>query len=73
MAAFVEQVVLRDCPPPYFAFAHSMGGTVMLRVAHDGAAPFDRFVLCAPMIDLPRLRASLPMRPDATAARGRNG
>ena len=62
VAAFVEQVVLRDCPPPYFAFAHSMGGTVMLRVAHDGAAPFDRFVLCAPMIDLPRLRASLPMR-----------
>ena len=62
VAAFVEQVVLPDCPPPYFALAHSMGGAVMLRVAHDGAAPFDRFVLCAPMIDLPRLRASLPMR-----------
>ena len=62
VAAFVEQIVLPDCPPPYFALAHSMGGAVMLRVAHDGAAPFDRLVLCAPMIDLPRLRASLPMR-----------
>ena len=62
VTAFVEQVVLPDCPPPYFALAHSMGGAVMLRVAHDGTAPFERFVLCAPMVDLPRLRASLPMR-----------
>ena len=62
VAAFVQQVVLPDCPPPYFALAHSMGGAVMLRVAHAGIAPFERFVLCAPMIDLPGLRASLPMR-----------
>ena len=32
--AFYRQVVLPDCPPPYFALAHSMGGAVMLRVAH---------------------------------------
>ena len=25
---FVQQVVLPDCPPPYFALAHSMGGAV---------------------------------------------
>jgi lysophospholipase len=62
VAAFVEQVVLPACPPPYFALAHSMGGAVTLRVVHDGTAPFERFVLCAPMIDLPRLRASLPIR-----------
>ena len=62
LAAFVKQVVLPDCPPPYFALAHSMGGAVLLRVAHAGLAPFERFVLCAPMIDLPRPRASLPMR-----------
>ncbi len=31
VAAFVQQVVLPDCPPPYFALAHSMGGAVMLR------------------------------------------
>ena len=62
VAAFVQQVVLPNCPPPYFALAHSMGGAVMLRVAHAGIEAFERFVLCAPMIDLPGLRASLPMR-----------
>jgi lysophospholipase len=50
---FVQQVVLPDCPPPYFALAHSMGGAVMLRVAHAGKRWFDRMVLSAPMIDLP--------------------
>jgi lysophospholipase len=60
--AFVKQVVLPECPPPYFALAHSMGGAVMLRVAHAGIDVFERFVLCAPMIDLPGPRASLPMR-----------
>jgi lysophospholipase len=62
VAAFVKQVVLPDCPPPYFALAHSMGGAVMLHVAHAGTELFERFVLCAPMIDLPPPRASLPMR-----------
>ncbi|MES2195386.1 MAG: alpha/beta hydrolase [Pseudomonadota bacterium] len=50
---FVQQVVLPDCPPPYFALAHSMGGAVMLRIAHAGKRWFDRMVLSAPMIDLP--------------------
>jgi lysophospholipase len=62
VTALAKQVVLPDCPPPYFAMAHSMGGAVMLRVAHAGIEMFERFVLCAPMIDLPGLRASLPMR-----------
>jgi lysophospholipase len=62
VAAFVKQVVLPDCPPPYFAMAHSMGGAVMLRVAYAGIEAFERFVLCSPMVDLPGLRASLPMR-----------
>jgi lysophospholipase len=62
VAAFVKQVVLPDCPPPYFALAHSMGGAVMLHVAHAGTGVFERLVLCAPMIDLPPPRASLPLR-----------
>ena len=62
VAAFVKQVVLPDCPPPYFALAHSMGCAVLLRAAHAGLEVFERFVLCAPMIDLPHPRASLPMR-----------
>jgi lysophospholipase len=60
--AFVQQVVLPDCPPPYFALAHSMGGAVMLRVAHAGKRWFDRMVLSAPMIDLPGHRTSFPAR-----------
>jgi lysophospholipase len=60
--AFVQQVVLPDCPPPFFALAHSMGGTVMLRVAHSGKRWFDRMVLSAPMIDLPGRSTSFPAR-----------
>ena len=59
---FVTQVVLPDCPPPYFALAHSMGGTVLLRLAHAGKRWFDRVVLSAPMIDLPGNRTALPAR-----------
>ena len=59
---FVQQVVLPDCPPPYFALAHSMGGAVMLRLAHAGKRWFDRMVLSAPMIDLPGRRTAFPTR-----------
>ena len=60
--AFVQQVVLPDCPPPHFALAHSMGGAVMLRVAYAGKRWFDRMVLSAPMIDLPGHSTGLPAR-----------
>jgi lysophospholipase len=59
---FVQQVVLPDCPPPYFALAHSMGGAVMLRVAYAGKRWFDRMVLSTPMIDLPGRATSLSAR-----------
>jgi lysophospholipase len=59
---FVQQIVLPDCPPPYFALAHSMGGAVMLRIAHAGKRWFDRMVLTAPMIDLPGKRTAFPVR-----------
>jgi lysophospholipase len=54
--AFMKQIVLPDCPPPYFALAHSMGGANILRALHDGKRWFDRAVLCAPMIDLGLIR-----------------
>jgi lysophospholipase len=59
---FVQQVVLPDCPPPFFALAHSMGGAVLLRLAHARKRWFDRMVLSAPMIDLPGRATSLPVR-----------
>ncbi|RTL51856.1 MAG: alpha/beta hydrolase [Bradyrhizobiaceae bacterium] len=58
----VQQIMLPDCPPPYFALAHSMGGAVLLRVAHSGKRWFDRIVLSAPMIDLPGNTMSWPVR-----------
>src|SRR5205823_8967886 len=59
---FMQRVVLSNCPPPYFALAHSMGGAVLLRVAHSGKRWFERTIVVAPMIDFPRARASLPLR-----------
>jgi lysophospholipase len=59
---FVQQVVLPDCPPPFFALAHSMGGAVMLRIAHGGKRWFDRMVLSAPMVDLPGYTTAFPTR-----------
>ncbi len=50
---FLDRLVLPDCPPPFFALAHSMGGTILL---HYAAARrpvwFDRMVLTAPMLKL---------------------
>jgi lysophospholipase len=59
---FVREVVLPDCPPPHFALAHSMGGAVMLRLAHAGRRWFDRVVLSAPMIGLPGRATAWPSR-----------
>jgi lysophospholipase len=58
LEAFVNEVVLPDCPPPHFALAHSMGATVLLRAARQGLRWFDRMVLLAPMIALPGMRQS---------------
>ena len=62
VATFMQEVVLPNCPAPYFALTHSMGGAILLRVAHSGQRLFERAVLVAPMIDFPGLRASRPMR-----------
>ena len=65
---FMQQVVLPDCPPPYFALAHSMGGAVLLRAAHSGKRWFERMVLVAPLIDLPGARLVAVAHSDADAA-----
>jgi len=49
---FMKDVVLPDCPPPFIALAHSMGGTVLLRNAAEPGSWFERGVLSAPMIAL---------------------
>src|SRR5262245_24821372 len=52
LETFMKEVVLPDCPPPFFALAHSMGATVLIRAAYRNRRWFDRIVLSAPMIEL---------------------
>jgi lysophospholipase len=62
LETFMRRVVLPDCPPPYHALAHSMGGAALLRAAHSGRRWFERMVLVAPLIDLPSPRSAWPLR-----------
>jgi lysophospholipase len=62
LETFVNEVVLPDCPPPFFALGHSMGATILLRAAYQGQRWFDRMVLLAPMISLPGMRRSMATR-----------
>jgi lysophospholipase len=48
---FMSEIVLPDCPPPYFCLAHSMGGHLVLRLAQTKVCWWDRMVLVSPMID----------------------
>ena len=47
---FMREVVLPDCPPPFIALAHSMGGNILLRNAAKPGSWFERMVLTAPMV-----------------------
>lgn len=49
--AFMTQVVLPDCPPPYYVLAHSTGGNLVLRAIRTRNW-FKKCVLVAPLIDL---------------------
>jgi lysophospholipase len=57
---FMKEVVLPDCPPPYIALAHSMGGNILLRNSAMPGSWFDRMVLCAPMIALNNAKVPVP-------------
>jgi lysophospholipase len=52
LAAFMREVVLPDCPPPYYALAHSMGGHILIRNSVMPGSWFERMVLSAPMIEI---------------------
>lgn len=58
---FMEEIVLPDCPPPYFGLAHSMGGNILLRAAIRRDCWFDRLVLLAPMLQLTDLPVAQPV------------
>jgi len=56
LSALVDDVLGPHCPQPWFGLAHSMGGAIMLSVAHAGRCPFERLVLSSPMISLANQR-----------------
>lgn len=51
LVAFRQQVVLPDCPPPYFALAHSMGGNILLEASPSLPPWISRLVISAPFLD----------------------
>jgi len=54
LSIFMSQIVVPNLPPPYVALAHSMGGNILLRNAHDELSPFERMILVSPMIEIHR-------------------
>jgi lysophospholipase len=51
---FMSEIVLPDCPAPFFGMAHSMGAHILLRSAVTKVCWFDRLILSTPMIDVIR-------------------
>lgn len=52
LVRFMKDVVLPDCPPPFLALGHSMGGNILLRNASAPGCWFERIILTAPMLAL---------------------
>ena len=61
LARFMNEVALPDCPPPYYALAHSMGASVLLQSATLRGCWFSRMVLLAPMLKLEQLPIPAPL------------
>ncbi|MEZ5817602.1 MAG: alpha/beta hydrolase [Hyphomicrobiaceae bacterium] len=57
---FMKEIVLPDCPAPFFAIGSSMGGNVLLRLSVVQGLWFDRMVLLAPLLDVARERLPVP-------------
>jgi lysophospholipase len=50
----MQEVVLPDCPPPYFILAHSTGAVVALLSAQRLRSQIERMILTAPLIAVPQ-------------------
>jgi lysophospholipase len=51
LRAFMTEVVLPDCPPPYYAIGHSTGGHILLRSLRSRTW-FSKAILAAPLIGI---------------------
>jgi lysophospholipase len=52
LASFHGQILLPDCPPPFYLVGHSMGGLVSLFAGVHDRMMFDRVFLSTPMVGL---------------------
>jgi lysophospholipase len=52
LKSFHGEIVLPDCPPPFYLVGHSMGGLASLFAAVNDRMMFDRVFLSAPMLAL---------------------
>jgi lysophospholipase len=60
---FMAEIVLPDCPAPYYALAHSMGANILLRATRSRMCWFDRIILTAPLIELQPSHTTIPASP----------
>lgn len=60
LGRFMKEIVLPDCPPPYVALAHSMGGNVLIRGATAPGSWFTRIVALAPMLAFSEEKVGYP-------------
>ncbi len=60
LVRFMKDVVLPDCPPPYIALAHSMGGNILLRAATQPGSWFSHMVMTAPMVQIADEKIGMP-------------
>ena len=58
---FMNDIVMPDCPAPFYGMGHSMGGHILLRSAVSKMCWFDRLILSAPMIDIAREITNAPL------------
>jgi lysophospholipase len=59
LKSFHREIVLPDCPPPFYLVGHSMGGLVSLIAAVRDRMMFDRVLLSSPMVALDRQPLSM--------------
>ena len=52
LEAVMKQVVLADCPPPYYLLGHSTGAAVALLYARRARTQIERMVLLAPLLGI---------------------
>ena len=53
LKSFHADILLPDCPPPYYLVGHSMGGLISLMAAARDRLMFERLFLSAPMLAIP--------------------